>query len=638
MALIRFTLDQRTPVYAVHPVSLWAPLALGLMASSIEHQLDDLYRVVYPFASNSAELLEQVAANGPGIVMFSNYMWTREANLAISAAVKRFEPQCILIHGGPDTPAYDDACKTYLHRYPFIDYTVHSEGEQTLLDLLNTLALGKTAEGVEGLGYLAGDSFIKTPPRKRSHDPNIFPSPFLNGVFDKLDYSNWIAIPLETNRGCPYGCAFCDWGSATMQKMRLFEMERIQGEIEWMARTKIPKLWIADSNFGIFERDLEITRFICETKAKFGYPQLVITNYAKNTKQHLIDIIEMLVEHGLVSTGIVSIQTRDQGTLAAIRRSNIKNSEYDRLRATFEARNLPMSTQLMIGLPGSTRASFKDDLRFFFNQVIDVQIFRTVVLPNSPMAAPDFIKQHGLVYEESGMLRATNLIDTDELDHIEQLGRLFRCAHTYGMFRYWLCFLKWEYDIDPIEVLDQLASDAKVRSDPWISKLWDRRSPLHDLLTSHADLREELRATSSWDLFWEALKRWTLDAYPQVRDDSALAAVVVAQYSVMPAEGISYPLHLDLAHDFAAYYQEHRQNKGRPLSEYDPGHLDISDPLKIGTISLNEVLTKRNRPVVIWELQSALSPKNTEADLFVMQTLKAPKDHDQTEEHKQPAA
>src|SRR4029453_162177 len=35
----------------------------------------------------------------------------------------------------------------------------------------------------------------------------------------------------ETNRGCPYSCSFCDWGSSTMSKLRRFGMERVAPEI-----------------------------------------------------------------------------------------------------------------------------------------------------------------------------------------------------------------------------------------------------------------------------------------------------------------------------------------------------------------------------------------------------------------------
>lgn len=610
-----------TPVYAVHPITQWAPLALGLMAGCIEDSFQGVYKVVYPFALNSQQLIEQVSRYGPGVVLCSNYMWTREANLEISAAIKRFEPKCLVIHGGPDTPAYDHACETFLRRYPFVDYTVHGEGEQTLIQLLEALATNQKMAEISGLGFLAGDQFLKTPARTRSADPNTFASPYLNGVFDRLAWQTWNAVTLETNRGCPYGCTFCDWGSATMQKMRRFELGRISAEIEWMAQHKVPKLWIADSNFGIFERDLEITRFICEMKERYGFPRLVITNYAKNTKQHLVDILEMLVEHGLVGTGIVSLQTRDQGTLAAVKRSNIKTSEYDRLRATFEARNLPMSTQLMIGLPGSTRESFKEDLRFFFNQTIDVQIFRTVVLPNSPMAHPDYIAEHGLVYEESGMLLATKLISQAELNYIEQLARLFRCAHTYGMFRYWLCWLQWDYGLDPIDVLDQLAQSSQNSSNPWLAKIWDSVSPHHDILTTHAQLREELRAQFGWNVLWSNLKTWTLQQFPQVRDDSAFETLIRVQAAVMPAAGLMYPLTLNLAHDFATYYQDRRHGKEQSLNQYSAGRLDIDDPLDLGSDDLLHELQVRNRPVGVWELQSVLSHKGTEADLFVIQAI-----------------
>lgn len=608
------------PVYAVHPITQWAPLALGLMVSCIQESLPDDYRIVFPFALNSQQLLEQVARYGPGVVLFSNYMWTREANLEISAAVKRYAPRSIVIHGGPDTPAYESACKTYLERYPFVDYTVHSEGEQTLVELLRTLSQNQTAEHVAGLGFLLNGQFIKTPNRPRS-DPNLYPSPFLNGVFDQLEWQTWMALPLETNRGCPYGCVFCDWGSATLQKMRRFDLDRVFGEIEWLASHQVPKIWIADSNFGIFERDLEIAQFICDMKEKYGYPQVMISNYAKNTKKHLVDIIELLVEHGLVSTGIVSLQTRDEQTLKTIKRSNIKTKEYDALRTAFEDRQLPMSTQLMIGLPGSTRESFKDDLRFFFNQIIDAQIFRTVVLPNSPMAAPEFVAEHELVYDESGMLMSTKQLDADELNQIEQLARLFRCAHTYGMLRYWLCFLQWDYGLDPIEVLDRLAISARDSSDPWISRLCDRETPSYDLLTSFASLREDLRAHNSWHELYAALQDWTCTTFPQVQNDSAFSAALQAQTAVMPSVR-RYPLDQPLNHDFVAYYQAHRQNAGEALKTYGPGTLHVEDPIGIGTTSLLERLQKRDRPVVVWELQSALAPKGTEADLYVAEALK----------------
>ncbi len=614
-----------TPVYCLHPAKIWAPTALAMLAAQIETHLSEHYQVIYPFPHDTESFAAQYAEHGPGVILCSNYMWTREANLEIGKYAKEQDSRHVLIHGGPDTPAYPHSCEAYLKEHPEVDFTIRGEGEATLVALLRHLAEGdaEVPESLTGLSFLKAGTLIQTPPRERAQDVNVYPSPFLTGVFDRLNWSEWNAITLETNRGCPYGCSFCDWGSATLQKMRQFDMERVQQEIVWAAQHKIPKLWIADSNFGIFKRDLEITRFICEVKKTYGYPKLLITNYAKNTKAHLIEIIEMLIDNGLVGTGIVSLQTRDQATLDAVRRHNIKTEEYDRLRETFEKRKLPMSTQLMIGLPGSTPNSFKADLRFFFNQNIDVQIFRTVVLPNSPMAHPDYLATHQLKHDDSGMLISTAHLSEQELNHLEQLARLFRCAHTYGMFRYWLCTLQWEYDIDPIDYLDALLHTAYASDNPWLAALYDQDSPPHDILTSHTHLREKLRAEGSWPTFYNALAEWTQTQYPET-EDTVLQLLIAVQSAVMPNAHTPYPHTVALSHDFERYYCTRQANNSQPqkLQAYPAGALWIKDPLNIAQESLYTHLQERSRPTVIWELDSSIAPVGTEAAFYVQQRMK----------------
>ena len=44
---------------------------------------------------------------------------------------------------------------------------------------------------------------------------------------------------LETNRGCPYGCTFCDWGSATLSRIRKFDLDRVFAELEWCAQHEV---------------------------------------------------------------------------------------------------------------------------------------------------------------------------------------------------------------------------------------------------------------------------------------------------------------------------------------------------------------------------------------------------------------
>ena len=193
-------------------------------------------------------------------------------------------------------------------------------------------------------------------------EPDDVPSPYLQGVFDHYRGRVDAAI-IESNRGCPFGCTFCDWGSATSQKVRKFDLERVKQEVEWIGRRGIRVLWIADANFGMYDRDIELAEHIVATKARFGYPSEVVVNYTKNTNRRLIEIIRIFSAGGIISQGIISIQTTDDTTLEVINRRNIKTEKYDELAKVFEAARLPLSTDLMIGLPGITVAAWDRDLQ-----------------------------------------------------------------------------------------------------------------------------------------------------------------------------------------------------------------------------------------------------------------------------------
>src|SRR5947209_2679156 len=49
-------------------------------------------------------------------------------------------------------------------------------------------------------------------------------SPWLTGLLDPSmelarKHGYRVVAPWETNRGCPYSCTFCDWGSNTLSKL-----------------------------------------------------------------------------------------------------------------------------------------------------------------------------------------------------------------------------------------------------------------------------------------------------------------------------------------------------------------------------------------------------------------------------------
>jgi radical SAM superfamily enzyme YgiQ (UPF0313 family) len=285
-----------------------------------------------------------------------------------SAEVKARSPHSLTVHGGPNTPKYTGDIESFLRTNPHVDIAVHGEGEATFAELLDALQ-GRLDDGadlsilrdVPGLTFRDGDQIVHTGSRERMSDLDIIPSPYGTGLFDSVGDVEITLMTIETNRGCPYGCTFCDWGSATLSRMRKFELDRVFDDLEWCAKHKVRAVFWADANFGIFFRDVEIASKVVELKQQYGYPIIFESSYAKNTVKHLR--IETLASRGILSTGTLSLQSVDVATLDAIRRSNIKVEKYDQLAVEFGKQGLPLVVELMMGLPGSTVQSFVGDLQ-----------------------------------------------------------------------------------------------------------------------------------------------------------------------------------------------------------------------------------------------------------------------------------
>ena len=97
-------------------------------------------------------------------------------------------------------------------------------------------------------------------------------------------------IIYETMRGCPYHCAFCDIGDSYHNKVKKYNIERIYKDIDWMSKNKIEYVSIADSNWGIFERDIDISKYVVDNKLKYGYPKHWDVTFAKNNYDRVFKI------------------------------------------------------------------------------------------------------------------------------------------------------------------------------------------------------------------------------------------------------------------------------------------------------------------------------------------------------------
>ena len=320
----------------------------------------------------------------PGVAAFSTYVWNWEMSVEVARLIRRRFPECLIVFGGPQVPD-PDRMGDFFQRHPYIDIAVHGEGELTFADILKQRASSGDYLSVAGLSC----GGMTTPPRERTRNLNIFPSPYLTGVSDKL-----FELPFryqtvwETNRGCPYACTFCDWGSATAQKLFTFGEERLYKEIDFFGEKKISHVFFGDANFGILPRDVKIARYIADTKRRTGgFPSKLRVNYAKNNPDRVHEIARILNAEGLDKGITLSVQSMDEGTLQIIKRTNLPYDTISSFVKKYQREGINTYTEVILGLPGETYQSFRQGIETLLEGSAhdSVWIYRCTMLPNAPM-------------------------------------------------------------------------------------------------------------------------------------------------------------------------------------------------------------------------------------------------------------
>ncbi len=565
-------------------------------------------------------LYDTLEAHPAPVCLLSSYVWNEAINLRVAKRIRRDFPGALILIGGPQVPRFNGDTEAFMAEHPFIDVAVLGEGELACAEILEALA-GQQARDlsalakVTGLVYRDDETITRTAERQRLKDINVLPSPYLSGEFGSWFDGLPTAI-LETNRGCPYGCTYCDWGSATLQKVTRFDPQRVIAEVEYMAEHKARSIFIADANFGMLEQDIEIAEGLVAIRERLGYPQRLYTNFAKNGGRRLMSVIRILHRGGLLPNGVIALQTTDPVVLKAIKRDNIRTASYEKMMEYFNGENIPMSSDLMIGLPGQTVDSLAADLQFCFDWKVSANGNYTSMMPNAPMNEADYRSEHMIATDEEGLISATSSFTADDMAQMKALFMVYQLHVSLGLARYLLYYLQLEHAVPAIALLRRWL-DAVRREDPAMplaARVWreliamDSRSGDWALLswTPEAGLFFQQADEYLAELLTFVQREYTLDLPASVRE-----TLIGAQQAVMPNLERQYPIDQSLPHDLAAYIAQIKQvpcldrlDEGfQPLQSFGPANLNVSaDTPRIDSLHYQKLDAHSDG----WELASAL--------------------------------
>ena len=366
----------------------------------------------------------------PSILGFNCFVWNWKFNNQLAKKIKEKYPDCLIVYGGWQVPM-SDRNEDFFKEHPYVDIAVHGEGEVTFKDillenlkdkpdwksvlgcsvpmrLLDDQDRGTTRKIEHGLKILSEhkkksftdlDTHVN-PPRPRIKDIDCMPSPYLNGLFDEIvkDCPYELEAAIETTRGCPYQCTFCEIGTKYYQKIKSQKLEKVFKEIDWLSDNKVVFVYNADSNFGMLPEHLEITKYFVKKKKETGFPHKHRCDWAKNKADKVIKLAKLFYEADMDKGITIAVQSLNPNTLKAVRRKNVDNGKLAEFLQMYNQEELPSYVELIIGLPEETLESFVEGICkvIELGQHNYIGIYPLTALPNTPFGDPSYINQYGL--------------------------------------------------------------------------------------------------------------------------------------------------------------------------------------------------------------------------------------------------
>ena len=533
---------------------VYLPYSSGVVWSYIKnnpiikknYQLKDWF-----FARDNASNIINKIEN-PSVLLFSCFMWNWNLNCEIAKVIKEKYPNCLIIYGGQHQPL-SDRNKGFFKKYPYIDILIHGEGEETVEKIL---LKSDNLKEIIGITLNLNNKEFITPSRKRLDEIKDCPSPFLDGSFDwiikknKEDKNYSFHATVESARGCPFSCAFCEIGEQYYQKIKT-SYEKTKREIDWLAKNKIEYITDANSNFGImFGPDYDLAKYVVEVKKKYGYPKAFRVTWAKGQADKVLQIAKLFEEAGVQKGMTIALQSMNKKVLTAIQRKNVDGGKLREFIQTYEKENISSYVELIWGLPEETLESFINGVTYImeegYHNYLDIHLM--MLLPNAPISEPGYKERYGLKTMKaqprfSHRSNPEQLVD-DTVEFVTEAnsftkedwieGHQFRWLIIFGHYLGSLQFiargLKKIYSIGYKEFYTKLLVEAQENSKTYLGKEYlNIRNNLDEILKNKrhwgdvikeaGDINWEvdeascIRLTKNKDTFYKELKDYLIQEY-----------------------------------------------------------------------------------------------------------------------------
>jgi len=479
--LIKIYLIDLAHTYSVENSSLTIPLNIGYVkAHAVNHFGKTIDISLY---KHPEKILEQLNEAKPDMVGLANYSWNQNLNRMLGRYIREKFPSTLIVVGGPNIDPDPAQRLIFLKRHYYVDFLLIDGGEEPFVELIEWYqdSAKDYSKLPQNIVWREGDTVYDTGLRPLRKIIGNVASPYLKGHLDEFLALNMVPL-IETNRGCPFGCTFCAWGSASKNMVQRFDIEQVIAELEYIAERSQAYEWIiCDANFGMLSRDIEIANELRKIKDKKNNPKRCQIWLSKNTNKRNLEIAEILNE---MIVPVMAVQSLDSQVLKNIKRSNISTDTYVEYQQKFHAMGSKTYSDLIVPLPGATLETHTNSLRKLFDYDVDLIVSHNMrLLAGAATNTLETREQykfktryrliHGdageyktfdgemlpcFEYEES--LRETETMSEDDLWYLRKLHFLVDSSWNVELYKpLFVCGKK--YNINPLDVLEFVLEKTK---------------------------------------------------------------------------------------------------------------------------------------------------------------------------------
>ncbi len=360
------------PSYGIHRIQA---ALVGTQA------LQDIEVRIFDAGQNDVEAyLDYIEEYRPQLVGMSLFVWSTTCLIQVAREIRNRYPETLIVFGGPSARSALLDLPDFHSPGSYVDALVTREGE----DVITSLALEYAAHGgrrsgfneklakVPGLEVIAERGWIVTPNAVKRNGLDAIESPYQLGLmrYGEIGY-------LETFRGCPMSCMFCEWGEKDIQS-GVFSTEYLVRELEALAAAECPATFNVDAGLNLNARAFDN---LAAAERQIGHLKktgLWCEIYPSKIKdKHL----EFLSECGPSYLG-VGLQAIDKTLLRRLERP-FGGEKFEHAIGQLKQIRCDVEVQIIFGLPTDSPSGFINTLNYARTLGVGVRAYHCLVLPDA---------------------------------------------------------------------------------------------------------------------------------------------------------------------------------------------------------------------------------------------------------------